>query len=221
MKAHPHILKFHGVYVSASKSKLALVTEYAKEGTLRDKLKKLQDQDKKTLDPHEISNLALQMADGLGYLHVNFIVHRDIKPENFFISDGKIKVADFGHSKIIQDFISDRGTIVYRDQKGVEELKQAKKKTISLEFAVDVFSFGLVLWEMCSGEAPRTAITDEELKYTSRISKIPSEKWKVPPLQNTTPFLAKIVSDCLDPAPDKRPAFAAIKNNIKQQIRKE
>ncbi|KAH0078915.1 Pkinase-domain-containing protein, partial [Aureobasidium melanogenum] len=129
--------------------------------------------------------MAIQVFDALAYLHRNMITHRDIKPDNILIADTnpqsfKVKLSDFGLSKVISDnetFLKTFcGTLLYcapevfphydahfnvqgrkRDRKGAS---QQRGKYHSYSSSVDIWSFGGVLWYAMSTKPPFEGIAD-------------------------------------------------------------
>ena len=114
--------------------------------------------------PAEALSLAVQAARGLAAAHENGIVHRDVKPGNILISrDGTAKIADFGLAKIAGEARLTRpgtalGTISYMSP---EQIRGEEVDARS-----DVWSLGVVLYEMLTGELPFRGENEQSMAYS-------------------------------------------------------
>jgi eukaryotic-like serine/threonine-protein kinase len=99
--------------------------------------------------------LALAVADGLAFAHDHGLVHRDVKPQNVLLNnEGEVKVTDFGiaRSLHVEHGVTQTGTVLGTGEYLAPE--QASGKPVSP--ATDVYSLGIVLWELLAGEVPFT-----------------------------------------------------------------
>jgi eukaryotic-like serine/threonine-protein kinase len=97
--------------------------------------------------------LALAVADGLAFAHDHGLVHRDVKPQNVLLSgEGEVKVTDFGiaRSLHVDHGVTQTGTVLGTGEYLAPE--QASGKAVSP--ATDVYSLGVVLWELLAGDVP-------------------------------------------------------------------
>jgi eukaryotic-like serine/threonine-protein kinase len=97
--------------------------------------------------------LALAVADGLAFAHDHGLVHRDVKPQNVLLSsEGEVKVTDFGiaRSLHVEHGVTQTGTVLGTGEYLAPE--QASGKPVSP--ATDVYSLGVVLWELLAGDVP-------------------------------------------------------------------
>ncbi len=168
---HPFLAKLH--FSFQNDTKLFLVTEFMQGGELYFHLKR-----KKCFKENTVKFYMAQIFLAIDYMHKNGYIYRDLKPENILLDkNGYIKITDFGLSKIISDEDSNNskntmcGTLEYI----APEIIKGK----SYNKSVDWFSFGIVLYELITGELPFTLrnakfderIFDKEIKYPEKMSK--------------------------------------------------
>ena len=158
---HPHILTIYEV--GEADGKPYMVMEYVPGETLRQRLAAQPFAIKEALD------IAIQVADGLANAHEHGIAHRDLKPENLMISrDGYAKILDFGLAKLIERrqraFAADsaeKTLIQVRTQAGmilgtINYMSPEQLLGQRVDLRSDIFSFGIVLYEMTTGRYPFT-----------------------------------------------------------------
>ena len=106
----------------------------------------------KTLSIEEILNIAIQVAEGLNAAHKRGIVHRDVKSDNIMLTnDGLVKIMDFGLAKLKGvSRLTKTGTTVGTMQYMSPEQVQG----IEVDHQSDIFSFGVVFYEMITGQLP-------------------------------------------------------------------
>ncbi len=125
--------------------------EYVEGSTLRDVVKARQ------LAPEHALAIVPHLCDGLQYAHDKGVVHRDIKPENILMSvDGSVKIADFGLSRILgndshQDSLTATHQVMGTPRyMAPEQLEGAH----GVDHRADIYSLGVVIYEMLTGELP-------------------------------------------------------------------
>jgi len=130
-----------------------LVLKYIDGQTLRDRIKST------TLSTDEILEYVKSVGDGLQYAHNRGILHRDIKPSNVLISsDGRTYLTDFGLAKIIKEGISSTTGDVILGTPHYISPEQAKNSE-HLDEGTDIYSFGVMIYEMVVGRVPYDAET--------------------------------------------------------------
>ncbi|HVT41261.1 MAG TPA: serine/threonine-protein kinase, partial [Gemmatimonadaceae bacterium] len=161
---HPNIL---GLYDSGNADGLLFyVMPFVRGESLRDRLER-----EGQLPVEDAVQLALEVADALGYAHAQGIVHRDIKPENILLSNGHALVADFGiaraategGAKLTQTGVT-MGTPSYMSP------EQASGEPVGP--SADIYSLGCVLYEMLSGERPFNGATAQAI-LSKRFTEVP------------------------------------------------
>jgi beta-lactam-binding protein with PASTA domain/predicted Ser/Thr protein kinase len=117
---------------------------------------------------------ARQILAAVGFAHRNGIVHRDIKPHNVVVApDGRLKVTDFGIARSGTSQMTETGSIIGTAQ----YLSPEQAKGAPVTPASDIYSVGIVLYEMLTGSVPFTGDTPLEIamKHLSAIPEPPSE----------------------------------------------
>jgi Tol biopolymer transport system component len=170
---HPNVVTLHDIVHEDGRD--ALVLEYVAGQSLRQRIRQ------EVLPLKDVLNYAIQIADALAAAHAAGIIHRDIKPGNIMINDGgMIKVLDFGLAKQtafgpLDDTASMTaegviaGTIAYMSP------EQARGEEVDARS--DLYSFGVVLYEMATGKLPFPGSTSAVI-FEGILSKAP-----VPPRQ--------------------------------------
>ncbi|KAM6594308.1 hypothetical protein CsatA_002011 [Cannabis sativa] len=193
---HPNIITFFGA--CKKPPVFCIITEYLPGGSLR---KYLHHQEPHSVPLHLVLKLALDIARGMKYLHSQGILHRDLKSENLLLDEDMcVKVADFGISCLETQCGSAKGfTGTYRWM--APEMIQEKHHTKK----VDVYSFGIVLWELLTALTPFENMTPEQAAFAV------SQKNARPPLPSACPMaFSHLVNRCWSSNPDKRPHFDEI-----------
>jgi eukaryotic-like serine/threonine-protein kinase len=141
--SHPNIVTIYDA--GSFGNGIAIVMELVKE-SLRKVL------DKTPLLPWDtIISITAQVADGLRCLHGNGIFHRDIKPSNILIAPGNLaKIGDFGLAHLPMSDLTRTGTIIGTPRYMSPEQAQGQ----TLDYRTDIFSLGVVLFEMLTGQTP-------------------------------------------------------------------
>jgi len=141
---HPNIVTIHDVI--DAQGQICIIMEYVDGASLRTKI------DDKNLAVEEILNITNEICEGLSEAHNADIVHRDIKPENILIdSRGRVKILDFGLAKLkgvskLTKENSTLGTIHYMSPEQIQGT--------DIDHRSDIWSLGVVLYEMLTGEPP-------------------------------------------------------------------
>ncbi len=153
---HPNIATIHSI--EEVDDQLFIVMEYIDGRELKDRI------NSDAISTDEVINIANKIAEGLEAAHKKGIIHRDIKSSNIMITnEGKVKIMDFGLAKIgdgglLTKVGSTLGTIAYISP------EQAKGEEI--DNRTDIWSFGVVLYEMLTGELPFRGDYDQAILYS-------------------------------------------------------
>lgn len=165
---HENIIRLHSYYEDAES--FYLILEYANSGTLYTATKK-----NKGFSEEKAFKYFIQTASAIFFLHEQNLIHRDIKPENLLIDEeDNIRLCDFGWC--IEHEIGNRntfcGTIEYMAPEVIKELPYDR--------SIDVWSLGVLLYELLHGYSPfRAKNPTEEAEYTEVFKNITRYKFKI------------------------------------------
>ena len=195
---HPHILTVYDA--GEFEGQQYLVTEFVDGGTLKTWARA------ETRRWTEIVALLVGVADGLSAAHHADILHRDIKPENILVArNGYAKLADFGLAKLAERVQGDAITLTdgpTRPGEIIGTLPYMSPEQVSgkpVDARSDIFSFGIVLYELLAGRHPFEGAT--QLEVLQMIVHQPA-----PPLAEVRPELPLILRLTVEKALEKDPA---------------
>jgi eukaryotic-like serine/threonine-protein kinase len=169
---HPNICVIHEVGESEDRPYIAM--EYVDGETLRDKLRA------GPLKPQEALDIAIQITSGLGEAHRKGIIHRDIKSANIMVTEkGQAKVMDFGLAKLrggssLTKSQTTLGTVAY--------MSPEQARGDELDQRTDLWSLGVVLYEMLTGEVPFKGDRDVSIIYSIVHEEPKSLRVRKPPV---------------------------------------
>ncbi len=195
---HPNIYIIHEI--DEVEGETFLVIEYIDGITLREWIRRKSEQasDRK-YSVQETINIAIQVAEGLEKAHEKGIIHRDVKSENIMLTnDGLAKIMDFGLAKLkgvskLTKTGSTIGTLAYMSPEQVEG--------IETDHRTDIFSFGVVLYEILSTRLPFQSVHEAAIMYEIMNVDPPS---LTDLHKNVDPELNRIVMKCLEKNREER-----------------
>jgi len=223
---HPHLVQLHDF--GDVKGQTYIAMEYIEGKTLKEIISTFKD--KKELIPVPMAlSLVAQAATGLSYAHgfenrvtgeVFNAIHRDISPQNLILSyDGNLKVIDFGIAKA-------EGGMAERTQSGIIKGKVAylspeQIQGHELDGRSDIFSLGIVAWELLTSKRPFSDDKDNEMTIMQKIEKC--DQVIVPPStfnKEVPPAVDALIMKALRRNPNDRYASAhAFQTAIRQVMR--
>eukprot|EP00177_Eucheuma_denticulatum_P003292 GFKZ01005946.1.p1 GENE.GFKZ01005946.1~~GFKZ01005946.1.p1 ORF type:complete len:1197 (+),score=199.39 GFKZ01005946.1:23-3592(+) len=194
---HPNILRFVGACTKPPN--LMIITEFMARGTLFDLLH--QSQTRVTWPMRK--KFALDTCKGMRYLHDSKLLHRDLKSSNLMLDkDFNCKVGDFGLTRISRgsaavQMTGQCGTFQYMAVEVLANKPYSEK--------ADVFSFGILLWEMVARKLPYFGMQPMQVAIAVL------QQGMRPPMPAKCPVpLAKLMRACWDSDPNRRPSFAQL-----------
>ncbi|KAG8197395.1 hypothetical protein JTE90_013515 [Oedothorax gibbosus] len=204
MLRHPNIVTLCGVCLE--EPNLCLIMEYACGGPLNRILAG------KKIPPDVLVDWAIQIAQGMNYLHYEApvsLIHRDLKSANVLLSEPiepsgdlrnkTLKITDFGLAREAHKTtrMSAAGTYAWMAPEVI--------KSSTFSKASDVWSYGVVLWELLTGETPYRGIDALAVAYGVAVNKL-----TLPIPSTCPPPFSTLMEGCWDPDPHSRPSFPHI-----------
>lgn len=166
--SHPNIVTVHDF--GLDEERLFIVMEYVPGTDLKSIIKK-----RGVIPADEAVELIVQACAGIGYAHRAGLVHCDVKPQNMLVTpDKRLKVVDFGIARALASIAPDEKTDVVWGSPQYFSPEQATG--IAPSPASDVYSLGVVLFEMLTGQQPFAADSSEELARLHREVPPPSPR---------------------------------------------
>ncbi|KAJ8751053.1 hypothetical protein K2173_016234 [Erythroxylum novogranatense] len=205
---HPNVVSFYGIVRDGPDGTLATVTEFMINGSLKQFLQKKD----RTIDRRKRLIIAMDAAFGMEYLHGKNIVHFDLKCENLLVNmrDPQrpiCKIGDLGLSKVKQHTLVSggvRGTLPWM----APELLSGKNHMVSEK--IDVYSFGIVMWELLTGEEPYA-----DLHCASIIGGIVNNSLRPQIPTWCDPEWKSLMESCWASDPAERPSFSEISRRLR------
>ena len=184
---HPNIVNVYDV--GEDRGLNYMVMELVEGITLKEYIER-----KGRLSHKETISIAIQMCSGIGAAHASGIIHRDIKPQNIIISkDGKVKVTDFGIAKAITS-----NTVSTNAMGSVHYTSPEQARGGFSDQRSDIYSIGITLFEMVTGQVPFDGETTVEVAMQQEITP-PSEL--VPDIPYS---LEQIILKCTQKSSERR-----------------
>jgi len=186
---HPNICVIHSI--EELDGQLFIVMEYVDGHTLHEK--------KGAISFKQAIDIGIQIADGLAAAHEKGIVHRDMKPENIMVrKDGIVQIMDFGLAKLrgVTRLTKEGSTVGTAGYMSPEQIQGQ-----DVDHRSDIFSLGVVLYELFTGQLPFRGLHETALSYEIVNVDAPSMSSVKPDID---PALDAIVLECLEKDPNER-----------------
>ena len=189
---HPNVCTIYDI--QENDGQLFIVMEFVEGKTLKDK--------RDSISEKQILEIGIQAAEGLAAAHEKGIVHRDIKPENIMIrKDGIAQIMDFGLAKLYSGSEVSRLTKAGTTMGTMGYMSPEQVQGLDVDHRTDIFSLGVVLYELLAGESPFKGMHETAIMY--EIVNIDA-----PPLstikKDIDPQLDDIILECLEKDKDER-----------------
>ncbi|GJP40408.1 hypothetical protein CLOM_g24678 [Closterium sp. NIES-68] len=224
----PQLLKFLGVCVDV-RGRMCIVTKFMEGGTLSEMLRRRQplqpsqqqqqqqQQQRgaaRKLSTKEVLSIAMDVAKAMAFLHKHGMIHRDLKSANILLDrDNRAVVGDFGVVRLK----TERGEMT----KEVGTYRWMAPEAFGtsswpVTHKADVYSYGIVLWELVAGEVPFADYSPLQAAVAVALN------GARPPVPGNCPAgLRRLMERCWDKAPKERPEFTEVIGALQQMMREE
>ncbi|KAM7256077.1 hypothetical protein ACFE04_011818 [Oxalis oulophora] len=226
---HKNVVQFIGACTKPPS--LCIVTEFMSGGSVYDYLHK----QKGTFKLPSLLKVAIDVSKGMNYLHQNNIIHRDLKAANLLMDENEVRRSFYQYSQILVFItspflllqkvvkVADFGVARVKAQTGVMTAETGTYRWMAPEVIehkpydhkADVFSFGIVLWELLTGKLPYEYLTPLQ----AAVGVVQKGLRPTMP-KNIHPKLSELLEKCWQQDPALRPDFSEI-IVVLQQIAKE
>ncbi|GBB87574.1 hypothetical protein RclHR1_14020003 [Rhizophagus clarus] len=197
---HPNVNRFLGLTRDPNENYF-LVWEYANEGNLRDYLKSKFSM----LEWNDKIQMALEITCGLMFLHSKQIIHENLQAYTVLIKNGRLMITDFGLSVEAASAISEN--IVY------VEPRHLRDPSYKRDMRSDIYSLGVLLWELSSGFQP--FFNHGQGEFSSIQTSIIDGK-REDPIENTPLEYQELYQKCWQDNPDERPEINEVHEILTQ-----
>ncbi|NXJ08531.1 BRAF kinase, partial [Odontophorus gujanensis] len=205
---HVNILLFMGY---STKPQLAIVTQWCEGSSLYHHLHIIETK----FEMIKLIDIARQTAQGMDYLHAKSIIHRDLKSNNIFLhEDLTVKIGDFGLATVKSRWSGSHqleqlsGSILWM---APEVIRMQDKNPYS--FQSDVYAFGIVLYELMTGQLPYSNINNrDQIIFMVGRGYLSPDLSKV--RSNCPKAMKRLMAECLKKKRDERPLFPQILASI-------
>jgi serine/threonine protein kinase len=203
---HPFIVRLEGICLRTELEGPKIITEYVSGGTLKDLLRTDRGEKLREWWNEEAKRRIIkQIVLGMDFIHYKGFIHRDLKPANILLDENhNVKIADFGFTRICEPDV---------EQSVVGSLLHMAPEVMTgrYDFRADVYSFGLILYEIAVGNGLFSNFGNKMRLYRDLQN---GNRPEIP--GGISPFMRDLITKCWSDESAKRPSFKEIWRELKQ-----